>query len=128
MSITYYTKFDSIRLPFYQGDTEQYIFTCYDDEDLATASVLTGYTITAQARLTPEAPDVLWDTTSTSGMAIADGSNGSNYAIGKVVLLIPSAVTSKLPPRFVFDIKATSGSTTKRIANGVMTMIGAVTR
>lgn len=122
------TKFSNTQLNYMRGDTEAYTFYFFTDEDLSTVYNLTGFTIKAQARRHPDDGEAFFDTSTTSGMAIADGSNGSSYSAGKVVLLITAAITAILPEECYYDIQATSGSTVKTLAAGKLLQKKDVTR
>lgn len=128
MSVSYTTKFEETNLAVYRGDTETYTFQCYDDDALTVQSNLTGYTISAQCRLHPDENNTYFDTGATAGMAIANGTNGSVFATGTVVLLITAAITNVLPDVTYYDIRAMSGSVVRRIASGKLIVRKSVTR
>lgn len=108
-----YTKHETAEVKVYQGDAEPITINV---TSAGAAYSLTGYTIRAQARTNPDSGDVLFDTSSTTGMAITNGVNGTVLASGIVVLLIPAAVTATLPAVCYCDVTATSGSTVTRVA------------
>lgn len=119
------TKFQETNLEAYRGDRESYTFTVTSG---GSAYNLTGYTIKAIARVNPDDGYALFDTTSTTGMAITDSSGGNSFATGIVILVITAAVTAILPPICYYDLQATSGSTVTTIARGKITTHKDVTR
>jgi len=111
------TNFQETNLSQYAGDRALHTFTLTSG---GSAYNLTGYTITAQARLSINDGDKIFDTAVTSGMAIADGSNGSVFSTGTIVLLIPAAVTIKMPEECRYQLQAVSGSIVVTLAHGII--------
>lgn len=81
---------------------------------------LTGHTITAVARTHPDHPEKLFDTATTTGMAIATGKNGSVYASGIVVLLLTPAISNILPDICYYDIQSSVGGVITTLASGLI--------
>lgn len=119
------TNFQETNLSQYAGDRALHTFTLTSG---GAAYNLTGYTITAQARMLPDDGDKVFDTASTSGMAIADATNGSVFSTGTVVLLIPAAVTIRMPERCFYQLQAVSGSIVVTLAHGLIFTYGEITR
>ena len=113
------TKFESTDLNCYRGDRELYTFTVTSG---GSAYNLAGYTIVATGRASED------DSTSLFSITIADATNGSSFATGVVVLVIPAATTAALPNELMYDIQATSGSIVTTIAKGKIKVTKDVSR
>lgn len=119
------TQFQETNLNQFRGDRALHTFTLTSG---GSAYNLTGYTITAQARYRPDAQDKIFDSAVTSGMAIADATNGSVYSTGTIVLLIPAAVTQGMPDECFYNLQAVSGSVVVTLASGKIFTIGDAAR
>lgn len=90
------TRFDRTNINIYKGDTEILVFQAYKGQKVAD---LSGYTIRAQARITPQSIDPLFD------IEIIDGVDGSDFVNGRFGLNLPSSLTTTLPSMFRYDIQ-----------------------
>lgn len=109
------TIFQDTDLNVYRGQSETHTFSIYQS---GVGINVQGQTIYCQARSIPDSMFPIFDTRSTSGMAITDGVNGSSYGVGKIVLKLTDEITKILPTHSRYDIKATDGSDTTVLASG----------
>lgn len=121
------TNFQEANLSQYAGDRAVHTLSILTSS--GAAYNLTGYTLTAQARMVPDDGDKVFDTASTSGMAIADATNGSVFSTGTVVLVIPAAITIRMPERCYYQLQGVaSGSIVVTLAHGLIFTYGEITR
>jgi hypothetical protein len=111
-------QFQETNLKQFRGDTGIHSFTF--TTSAGAVKDLTGHTITAVARTHPDHAEKLFDTASTTGMAIATGTNGSVYASGIVVLLITPAISNILPDICYYDIQSSVGGVITTLASGLI--------
>lgn len=103
------TKYDKTDLTVYKGDTEMYAFTAYSGQKVAS---LLGYQIRAQARKTPNSPELLFD------VHIYDGDYGADFSKGRFVMKLPPSVTNDLPSLCRYDIQGVLGSDVITLVSG----------
>lgn len=103
------SKFDKTILKAYRGDDESYRFIVELEN---TAFDISTYQIYATARQDIDSPDALFE------IQILDNANGSDFANGVFVLVVPNATTDALPSLCNFDIEARLGGTKTTLVSG----------
>lgn len=114
------TNNEIVNIKFIRGDTGEHIFEFVDGE--GDPYSLVGYAIRCQARKSAESSTIYFD------IVIEDGDHESDFSIGKIVLLVPSEVTTTMPPTCPYDIQASSGSRIKTIVRGNILLLADITR
>lgn len=109
------TQFQDTDLQVYRGDSTSFTFSILSN---SVGYDVSGQTVYCQARSIPDSMFPIFDTRSTSGMAITDNSNGNSFIVGKVVLDITAAITKILPTHSRYDIRATDGADITTLASG----------
>lgn len=112
------TKFEKTNIEVYAGDQEAYVIQVYMD---GAKFDLTGYTVEVKAKRSARQTKTYFDIT------IDDGDNDSNFAEGKIVLVIPDTITATLPTVCLYDIQATDGSNNFTILSGEIHTSGQIT-
>lgn len=109
------TIFGETDIDVYRGDTANYTFSIMQD---SVGYDFGGQTVFAQARSTVDSMFPIFDTRSSTGMAITDLSNGNDFNVGRVVLKITAAISKILPTHSRYDIRAQSGSDVTTLVSG----------
>ena len=109
------TQYEDSDLEVIRGDDTTFTFSILSN---SVGLDVSGASVYAQARSIPDSIFPIFDTRSTTGMAITDGSGGNSFAVGKIVLNITSAISKILPTHSRYDLRANDSGTISTLASG----------